>query len=361
MSFFRAITSPAHVASLKFEFPAPIAQYSYFKKSTVILVRLADHTIWQSSNEGYHWIQLHPEEKFVAFYHHTFSHDRAYLITDSNRFWYTTDIGKTWHKLDAPLPPNIFGLQILHFHPLKTEYLIWSGSKDCEGYGEKCHVEAYYTQNNGRTWNFIEKYVRNCAWARDAELHADSSQILCESYKDKDGNQRVFQMRNPLELVGGTNFFEKRSKLFDHIVGFAKFSEYLIVAEVGLSHHTSVWVSLISGNVMQYQAEKQSLDLQVSLDGRTFAVGMFPPSMRLEQHVSTQKRALTGYIDKRGLKRRILFLNPRQCPSSSTSRPQSLPIHSGVIYSNQTLMEHTSGYLWTTSIVTTLDTLISKN
>jgi hypothetical protein len=36
----------------------------------------------------------------------------------------------------------------------------------------------------------------------------------------------------------------------------------------------------------QYLPMQRSLDLQVSLDGRTFATGQFPPSMRPEQHVS---------------------------------------------------------------------------
>ena len=36
-----------------------------------------------------------------------------------------------------------------------------------------------------------------------------------------------------LELVGG-NFFQNKKKLFNAVVGFAKFSEYLIVAEVNI-------------------------------------------------------------------------------------------------------------------------------
>lgn len=197
-----------------------------------ILVRLGDNSIWQSSNEGYTWQQIHPEEHFVAFYHHSYSNDRAYLITNSKRYWYTTDTGKNWVALDGPLPPNNFGLQILHFHPMKSDYLIWTGSDGCAGFGETCHAEAFYTRDNGRNWKPIEKYVRNCAWARDAELLVDPNQIICESYKNKEGSQRFFQMDNPLELIGGTDFFSKRTRLFDHVVGFAKFSEFLIVAEV---------------------------------------------------------------------------------------------------------------------------------
>ncbi|KAH9832479.1 Oligoxyloglucan reducing end-specific cellobiohydrolase [Rhodofomes roseus] len=250
-----------------FEFPAPVVQFAYFKDSTTILVRLEDHTVWQSSNEGYTWQQVQPGERFVAFYHHAYSHDRAYLITGTKQFYYTTDTGKTWLPMNGPLPPNNLGLQILHFHPVISDYLIWSGSEGCVGFGESCNVQAYYTRDNGRKWNFIEKYVRNCAWARDAELDVDPHQIICEVYKNQQGNQRFFQLENPLQLISGRNFFEKKTKLFDHVVGFTKFSEFLIVAE--------------------YQAQRQTLDLQVSLDGRTFASGMFPPDLRPDQHAYT--------------------------------------------------------------------------
>ncbi|KDQ61974.1 hypothetical protein JAAARDRAFT_76825 [Jaapia argillacea MUCL 33604] len=251
-----------------FEFPALIVQEAYFKDSTTILVRLSDNSIWQSSNEGYTWGRLYSDKQFLAFYLHSYSNDRAYLISNTNTFYYTTDTGKSWYLMEAPLVPNTFGAQVMHFHPLNSDYLIWTGNQGCEGGATECHAEAYYSRDNGRHWTFIEKYVRNCQWARDAELKIDRTQILCESYRDKVGNQRAFgQTGVPLELVGGTDFFAKKRKLFDHVVGFAKFSEYLIVAE--------------------YVQARQSLELQVSLDGKTFATGMFPPSMRPTQHAYT--------------------------------------------------------------------------
>jgi hypothetical protein len=193
-------------------------------------VRLADHTMWQSSNEGYTWNQIVSSERFLAFYLHSYSNDRAYLITSTTKFYYTTDTGRSWYALDAPSVPNSFGAQVLQFHP-QSDNLLWVGNMDCTGTGENCHAVAHFSRDNGRNWNVVEKYVRNCAWARDADLKVDSTQILCESYKDKKGNQRFFQ-NNPLELVSGTNYFRKKTKLFDQVVGFTKFSEYLVVAEV---------------------------------------------------------------------------------------------------------------------------------
>ncbi|KAL0954074.1 hypothetical protein HGRIS_005224 [Hohenbuehelia grisea] len=258
-----------------FEFPSQVVQHAYFKKSSTILARLADHSVWQSSNEGYTWQQLFPEERFLAFYHHTYTDDRAYLITNTNKFFYTTDTGKTWHSLASPTEPNTFRAQVLRFHP-DSDYLIWTGNKDCDGNAANCHAEAHYSRDNGRSWNFVESYVRNCAWAKDAALHTDPQQIICETYKDKTGSQRFLSSTNTLQLVGGNQFYRQKTKLFDQVVGFAKFSEFLVVAELAPGRNT--------------------LELQVSLDGVRFAPGMFPSNMRPETHAYTVLESSTNSL-----------------------------------------------------------------
>lgn len=194
---------------------------------------MEDQSIWQSSNEGYTWDQKFPEEHFLAFYHHKYTSDRAYLITKSEKFFTTTDSGRTWNPLKAPTPPNTFRAQVIRFHPDESDRIIWTGNRDCDGpLARNCHAEAQYSRDNGRNWVFVENYVVNCAWAKDTKLDADPTEILCESYRDKTGSQRFFQGDNPLALVEGQAFFTKKKKLFDQVVGFAKFSEFLVVAEV---------------------------------------------------------------------------------------------------------------------------------
>ncbi|KAJ7579921.1 vacuolar protein sorting/targeting protein 10 [Mycena floridula] len=228
-----------------------------------------------SSNEGYSWRRLFPDEHFVAFYHHPHSPDRAYLITAGTKFYVTTDFGRSWNRMRAPTPPNTFRAQVLRFTAV-SDQLIWTGNENCEG--ANCHAEAQYSRDNGRNWHMVEKYVVNCAWASDTKPKADPTEILCESYAKKEGNQRHFDAdpNNPLELVEGQTFFTKKKKLFDRVVGFAKFSEYLIVAEL--------------------LPARNSLDLQVSLDGVSFAAGMFPPSMHPETHAYTFLESSTGSL-----------------------------------------------------------------
>jgi len=167
----------------------------------------------------------------LAFYHHKYTPDRAYAITSTKKFLYTTNTGRSWHTGSAPTVPNSFGKPVLHFHP-ESDYLIWTGEDGCTGRGENCHAEAHYSRDNGRSWTLLDKYVGNCAWVRDETLFTDRTEILCESYRDKAGNQKMFRLDNPLELIEGTEYYRNKKKLFNHVIGFAKFSEYLIVAEV---------------------------------------------------------------------------------------------------------------------------------
>lgn len=196
--------------------------------------------MWQSSNEGYTWQQLFPDKRILAFYHHKFAPDRAYLITDTEEFFYTTNSGQAWHTGQAPSPPNTFSAQVLSFHPTDSDKIIWIGNVGCAPDGPDCHAQAKYSLNNGRKWDLVADYVKNCAWARDAHLDADPTEILCESWSKKEGSQRHTGLDNHLELIAGPSYYERTKKLFDNVVGFAKFSEFLVVAEVrvdALSKH----------------------------------------------------------------------------------------------------------------------------
>lgn len=165
---------------------------------------------------------------------HHYSNDRAYLITDQKKFYYTTDTGKSWHTMTTPTVPNIFGVPALNFHPQKSDNLIWTGSEGCtNGQSGNCHAEAHYSRDNGRNWTPVDTYVRNCQWARDSDLKVDPSQIICESYKEKKGLQpRYPTAMNAPELISGMDYYRKKNKVFDAVIGYAKFSEYLVVAEV---------------------------------------------------------------------------------------------------------------------------------
>ncbi|QRV73806.1 vacuolar protein sorting-associated protein [Ceratobasidium sp. AG-Ba] len=268
---------PGEVSHQTAFFKRPMVGNWYFKEAKTILLQLDDGTVHQSSNEGYSWTTLMNGRYFIAVYMHEYSHDRAYLFTDKKDMYYTTETARHWLPMNLPTTPNGLGINLLSFHPSQSDWLIFTGWRDCEGSDvSNCHSEAFYTLDNGRKWESLETYVRTCTWARTKDLRIDERLVLCESYRDKKGNQKSFGGENPLEFVEGSDFFKNKRKMFNSVVGFAKFSEYLLVAEV--------------------TPKTNSLDLQVSLDGRKFAMGQFPPGMSVNNHAYTVLESSTDSV-----------------------------------------------------------------
>ncbi|KAF8489623.1 hypothetical protein F5888DRAFT_1892821 [Russula emetica] len=182
-------------------------------------------------------------------------------------------------------------LLALQLHPDHSDWIIWTGDEGCSNDGgAQCHAQVYFSRDNG-----LEVVLRG---EIRAQLCVGAWPILCESFREKTGSQRIFQMgTNPMQLVSGRDFHKKRIRMFDEIVGFAKFSKYPIVAEARLFSELSGYGGGLTGVVcMQYLPAQRSLDLQVSLDGRIFATGQFPPSMRPEQHAYTILESSTDSV-----------------------------------------------------------------
>ncbi|GAA6008486.1 vacuolar protein sorting/targeting protein 10 [Rhodotorula paludigena] len=270
--------APGLVSHQTFTFPGYVIDHAYFDKSHTLLAFTNKNRVWQSSNEGFSWHEVINGAHIVAMTIHAYSRDRAYLITESRTVHYTTDKGASWNSFQAPADPNGLGVPLLDFHPLRPDWLIWTGQINCgDGDSSTCRAVAYMSKDNGRSWSKLEEYVRTCSWGRDKKLRIDEKVIFCESYRDKKGSQRAaLNNRNPLQLVAGDYFYSKKRTLFENIVGFATFEEYMVVAEVHENSH--------------------AINLQISLDGKTFALARFPPNMQLGNQAYTVLESTTDSV-----------------------------------------------------------------
>ncbi|KAN0063715.1 vacuolar protein sorting/targeting protein PEP1 [Thecaphora frezii] len=277
---------PGKVAHQLHEFPALVVDKMYFPYSSHVMVQLSDGTVWQSLNDGYSWKQLlsqyrpdDPDARIVTMALHSHDKSRGYLITAGQKVYHTTDKGVSWNWFSAPLPANGLGIPVLDFHPEKSDWLIWTGSRDCvSSAGNNCQAVAYVTQDNGRNFRRLDNYVRICAWVRGARLKADPRTIICESYANKRGNQKGFTSANPLQLISGANFYKDRTKLFDSVIGWATFEQYLIVAEYDSATHPP------------------TMRLKVSLDGRHFSDLHFPPGFDVRTRAYTVLDSVTDSV-----------------------------------------------------------------
>lgn len=219
---------------------------------------------------------------------HAYSKDRAYLITESRTVHYTTDKGSSWNTFTAPNDPNSLGIPLLDFHPLRPDWLIWTGQQSCsETDSTNCRAIAFYTKDNGRNWYKVDEYVRICSWGRDKKLRIDEKIIFCESYRDKKGSQRaVYANNNPLQLVSGEYFYSNKKVLFPSIVGFATFEEYMVVAEVSFQSFSCLELWADPFFALQIYEATRAIGLKVSMNGKDFALARFPPNMHLENQAS---------------------------------------------------------------------------
>ncbi|GAA6014077.1 hypothetical protein JCM10207_000230 [Rhodosporidiobolus poonsookiae] len=270
--------TPGHVSHQSFTFPGLVLDQSYFGDSHTILAFTSKNRVWQSSNEGFSWHEVVQDGHFVAMTMHAYSRDRAYLITEGRTVHYTTDKGASWNTFQAPTDPNGLGIPLVDFHPLRPDWLIWTGQINCgDGDSATCRAVAHFTKDNGRNWSKLDEYVRVCSWARDKRLKLDEKLIYCESYRDKKGSQRaVHRDGNPLQLVAGEYFYTKRHTLFSNIVGFATFEQYAVVAEI--------------------LENTRAIGLKISLDGKTWALARFPPNMQLENQAYTVLESTTDSV-----------------------------------------------------------------
>ncbi|ORY88169.1 putative signal sequence binding protein [Leucosporidium creatinivorum] len=270
--------TPGLITHQVFTFPGFVIDQAYFGESKTIVAFTTQNRVWQSSNEGFSWNQVANGAHIVAMTMHAYSKDRAYLITESRTVHYTTDKGNSWNTFTAPNDPNSLGIPLLDFHPLRPDWLIWTGQQSCsETDSTNCRAIAFYTKDNGRNWYKVDEYVRICSWGRDKKLRIDEKIIFCESYRDKKGSQRaVYANNNPLQLVAGDYFYSNKKVLFPSIVGFATFEEYMVVAEI-------------------YEATR-AIGLKVSLNGKDFALARFPPNMHLENQAYTVLESTTDSV-----------------------------------------------------------------
>ncbi|KAF3938421.1 Sortilin [Dactylella cylindrospora] len=240
-----------------------------------VIIRTSTGEIWLSRDHGEKWVL--PEDlkdkNIVAIYPNPYYHDRVYFLTASEEVIYTHDRAKTFSKFKAPGPPNGLNLDVINFHPLHPDYLIWTTHKDCPGTTD-CHAVAYYTIDETSGWKPLLGYVRYCRWIANSYMdrkNLDKNMIFCERFIDDEPS------KGKLELVISDQFFTKEEVKYQGIKGFATMEEFINVAVVDEEHST--------------------LKVVASMDGKNFADTRFPKGFVIpHQHAYTVLESITHAV-----------------------------------------------------------------
>lgn len=230
------------------------------KDETVIM--LTDELeAWISHDHGKEWNKA-VDHEILAIYPHQYNNDRVYLLTGTDKVYYSEDRGKgKFRYFKAPRPPNSQKLQIMQFHANQSDWMIWMGGEDCEKFNDPdCHTVASVSTNNGLEWRNLLQYVKKCAfiWREEGKVENEKL-VYCEQYAKE-------QSGAALELLSSTDWFAEKDVKFKSVVEFATMSEFIIVATKG--------------------DDGKSLKLDASLNGVTFAEAKFPPKFEVDHQTA---------------------------------------------------------------------------
>lgn len=252
------------ITSSSTDFDGHARQYFYLERSEsasgsdeTVIMQIDSENVYKTHDQGVSWTKILKGEDIVAIMPHRYFSDWIYFLTASNAAFVSKDRGKTIKEIELPSPPNNMGKPILDFHSSRSSWLLFTGTKGCEkSSGQNCRAVTFYTENGGSTWEVLHDQVDNCQYIGATKVESDSNLIYCTAWSSVDGTG------GQLELLSSIDYFETHEKIFDSVVGFAVFEEYIIVAEV---------------------FEDAYLRFHASIDGKIFAHGHFPAKFSVDQ------------------------------------------------------------------------------
>ena len=207
---------------------------------------------YKSHDHGKTW-ELAVEDEILDIYENPHFSEDAYLITPTNKIYYSRDHGRNIHSFIVPSPPSKNHHRTLDFHPRFKDWLIWLGGKGCGGGSDQdCHTVAYVTTKGGEQWEPLLSYVDKCEFMMNERRNSNEKLVFCSQFESEN-------VHSNLKLISSTDFFEiEKNNLFDSILEFAQQSEFIIVATKAAK-------------------DLPFLHCSTSLDGDVFAEAKFPP------------------------------------------------------------------------------------
>ena len=255
---------PGEVATTTHSFDSSVRQYFYLERTKdssgddqTIVAQLNNGQIHITSNFGRTWTRVLPDEELVAVVSHEYFKDWIYLFTAGKKAFASKDRGQSFTEIKLPAPPNMMRIPLLDFHSTRSNWLIFTGQEGCESTTKRdCRPIAYYTENGGRSWHELLDYVQQCSYIGTTDVDANDNLIYCTTNLDKDDKPG-----SAMQLRSSIDYFSTSQTHFTNVLGYAVFEEFVVVAEIH---------------------EDDTLRMQVSVDGETFAEGHFPPRFRVE-------------------------------------------------------------------------------
>lgn len=227
-------------------------QVSNLGEDETVMMLSSQHELFVSHDHGKSWRQELKDAKVIGIARHYYNSDTAYILTDSEKAFYTINRGETFRHFKARTPPTREDSSVLRFHPSKRDWLIWVGRDDDDSQ-TSCHSNAYFSDDRGDTWKLIRYCAKKCEFEYRENRPDSKFLIFCEQHEGENENNRLQLMSTNDESISDWKVVD------EEVVNYVTRAEYIIVA----SHNP----------------ESGALKARVSVDGTTFADLKFPPNI----------------------------------------------------------------------------------
>ncbi|KAE8449229.1 hypothetical protein EG329_008396 [Mollisiaceae sp. DMI_Dod_QoI] len=219
------------------KFPFVPFNINYFDDSDILVFEDGiSHDIYRSSDAGESWSKIKGgmEGKVLELAMHPFDKKKAYIITNENTHYKTSDRGENWEEFSATSLATIFR-EALTFHAGDSDRIIFN-AMDCTGIF--CEELSLYTIDGfAHDPKFLRADTSGCHWAKGTELFTTSQ-------KDLDDNRvlcvvkgKFSPWRKDYRLLVSDSYFKDEfepelepGRTVQGIVNMAVVKPYLIVA-----------------------------------------------------------------------------------------------------------------------------------
>ncbi|KAK3362966.1 hypothetical protein B0T25DRAFT_468582 [Lasiosphaeria hispida] len=224
---------------------------NFFRDSEVVLFQdISDNNVYRSPDVGSTWARVDavPEGKAWLLFMHDFDDSCAYILTQGNEHFRTSNRGKSWQKFKSEAEMSMFRGDILQFHAGDPDRIIFNGMV-CQGIF--CQEVAMYTTDGFKTpAKQLRANTAGCWWAKSSDLFTtgardlNDNRILCivmDDFSPYKQDQRLLISDNFFSTTASGKDIQEFepdldiNKPVQGIVNVAIVKKYLLVATTSMN------------------------------------------------------------------------------------------------------------------------------
>jgi hypothetical protein len=286
--FLLSVAQASNVTVYEYKLDSPVSDIQWVgADKKTIFVRSSKNFVYRSGDEGRTWERQNwkmdktsDDEKSGILSFHVAPGDtsKVFFRGVGRQHWLTTDRGGKYQ----PLEPA-FTIKEVKIHPIEPEWMLASHLTDgCKKQERQdCNMEVYLTQDLGRSWKLLQRYVAQFEWApaTDGELKPgmSSQSIFMVTYDMKSGNQPFGVWSAKALFSRSDDLWKTKYTLLPRGNRFLFLDKFIFVAVVNKHHETQVnlYVSSEGGKVFKkarlpFQLTEHSYTILDTSEGSVF-------------------------------------------------------------------------------------------